>query len=83
MEFVGVEFDDRLVESVLRELAKRNILSVIIEGGAQWLQTVIDSGLWDEARVERGPHSEKLGVEPGQKGVKAPNLDSVFLDRMT
>ena len=78
VEFVGVEFDDRLVESVLRELAKRNILSVIIEGGAQWLQTVIDSGLWDEARVERGPHSEKLGVESGQKGVKAPNLDSVF-----
>ena len=78
VEFVGVEFDDRLVESVLRELAKRNILSVIIEGGAQWLQTVIDSGLWDEARVERGPHSENLGVESGQKGVKAPNLDSVF-----
>ena len=86
VEFVGVEFDDKLVESVLRELAKRNILSVIIEGGAQWLQTVIDSGLWDEARVERGPHSiqcimhnAKCTIEEAQKlalnGVRAPKLD--------
>ena len=57
------------------ELYKRGIMSIIIEGGAQWLQTVIDSGLWDEARVERGPHSEMLGVLPRQEGVKAPRLD--------
>jgi riboflavin biosynthesis pyrimidine reductase len=61
-------------------------MSIIVEGGAQWLQTVIDSGLWDEARVERGPHSircimynAKCTIEEAQKlsqnGVKAPKLD--------
>ena len=83
VEFVGIDFEGDVVRAVMDELYKHGVMSIIIEGGAQWLQTVSYSGLWDEARVERGPHSEKLGVEPGQKGVKAPNLDSVFLDRMT
>ena len=88
VEFVGVEFDDKLVQSIMDELYKRGIMSIIIEGGAQWLQTVIDSGLWDEARVERGPHSiqcimhnAKCTIEEAQKlsrnGVRAPKLDSV------
>ena len=87
VEFVGVEFDDKLVQSVMDELYKRGIMSIIIEGGAQWLQTVIDSGLWDEARVERGPHSiqcimhnAQCTIEEAQKlsqnGVKAPVLDN-------
>jgi len=47
-----VDFNAPLVPQVLSALYERNILSVIIEGGSQWLQTVIDSGLWDEAHVE-------------------------------
>ena len=74
VEFVKINFDKNIVSTILQELAKRNILSIIIEGGAQWLQTVIDSGLWDEARVECGPHSSKLGVVLTQKGVKAPKI---------
>lgn len=76
VEYVGVDFDDKIVETILEELAKRNILSIIIEGGAKWLQTVIDSGLWDEARIEKGPNSVKLGVNSDAKGVKAPTLNS-------
>ena len=76
VEYVGIDFDDKIVETILKELAKRNILSIIIEGGAKWLQTVIDSGLWDEARIEKGPNSVKLGVNPDAKGVKAPTLIS-------
>jgi len=49
------------------------------------LQTVIDSGLWDEARVEHGPHSiqcimhnAQCTIEEAQKlsqnGVKAPKI---------
>ena len=78
VEYVGVDFDDKIVETILEELAKRNILSIIIEGGAKWLQTVIDSGLWDEARIEKGSNSVKLGVNSDAKGVKAPTLNSKF-----
>ena len=63
-------------------------MSIIIEGGAKWLQTVIDSGLWDEARVERGPHSIQCimrnaqctmdeAEELSRNGVKAPVLDNI------
>ena len=74
VEFVGVDFEGDIVQEVMDELYKRGIMSIIIEGGAKWLQTVIDSGLWDEARVERGPNSVKLGVNPDAKGVKAPRF---------
>ena len=85
VEFVGIDFEGDIVRSVMDELYKRGVMSIIIEGGAKWLQTVIDSGLWDEARVERGPHSiqcimhnAKCTIEEAQKlsrnGVKAPRI---------
>jgi diaminohydroxyphosphoribosylaminopyrimidine deaminase / 5-amino-6-(5-phosphoribosylamino)uracil reductase len=37
--------------NLLKDLYKRKIQSVIIEGGQQTLQHFIDEGLWDEARV--------------------------------
>jgi diaminohydroxyphosphoribosylaminopyrimidine deaminase/5-amino-6-(5-phosphoribosylamino)uracil reductase len=32
-------------------LYRQNIQSVLVEGGAKLLQSFIDAGLWDEARV--------------------------------
>ena len=85
VEFVGIDFEGDVVRAVMDELYKRGVMSIIIEGGAQWLQTVIDSGLWDEARVERGPHSiqcimhnAQCTIEEAQRlsqnGVKAPKI---------
>ena len=48
-------------------LYNNNINSVIIEGGAQTLQTFIDENLWDEARVFTGQTTFKTGV-------KAPHI---------
>ena len=89
VEFVGVDFEGDIVQEVMDELYKRGIMSIIIEGGAKWLQTVIDSGLWDEARVERGPHSIQCIMHNAQctieeaknlslNGIKAPTLTSNF-----
>ncbi len=47
---VRVDEEGFLVQLV-SDLYKRNIQSVIVEGGAQTLQLFITSGLWDEARV--------------------------------
>ncbi|MBS1681009.1 MAG: bifunctional diaminohydroxyphosphoribosylaminopyrimidine deaminase/5-amino-6-(5-phosphoribosylamino)uracil reductase RibD [Bacteroidetes bacterium] len=43
--------ENNFLNDLVADLAKQKIQSVIIEGGAQTLQLVIDSGLWDEARV--------------------------------
>ena len=52
---------------VLAGLYSRGITSVLVEGGAQVLQSFIDAGLWDAIRIERG--STNIGGE-----VKAPRL---------
>lgn len=67
VEFEVIDFRGDVYGQVLERLYERNILSVIIEGGAQWLQTVIDSGVWDEAHIETGEIS--LG-----NGIVAPKL---------
>jgi diaminohydroxyphosphoribosylaminopyrimidine deaminase/5-amino-6-(5-phosphoribosylamino)uracil reductase len=54
IETLVISFNDNLVEGILNELYNRNIQSVIIEGGAQTLNSFICKNLWDEARVFTG-----------------------------
>jgi diaminohydroxyphosphoribosylaminopyrimidine deaminase/5-amino-6-(5-phosphoribosylamino)uracil reductase len=54
---------------ILTDLAKRGIHSVMVEGGAAVLHSILESGLWDEAHIEVAP--ELTLREPG---VPAPNL---------
>lgn len=58
-----VTFDDTLPQQIFTSLAELGINSIIIEGGAKWLQTVIDSGMWDEARIETAPSFLHNGVK--------------------
>ena len=69
LHYVTVPFDKQLPQRILDELYSRKIISVLIEGGAQLLQTFIDAGLWDEARIFTG--TSVFGA-----GVKAPRLVS-------
>ncbi len=43
--------EENFIENLVGDLFKRNIQSVIVEGGAQILQLFIDGSYWDEARV--------------------------------
>lgn len=52
---------------LLKDLHKRKIQSVIIEGGLQTLQSFIDQGLWDEARVFKS-------MRTFGKGISAPHF---------
>ena len=65
--YANVSFDEKLAQNILNELFKRKIISVLIEGGTRLLQTFIDAGLWDEARVF-------TGVVKFGEGVKAPEI---------
>lgn len=46
-----VREDRDLLLQILQDCFERNLLSIIVEGGANLLQQFIDAGLWDEARV--------------------------------
>ena len=65
-----VDFDN-LAPSLLKELHSRNIQSIIIEGGAQTLNTFIEAKVWDEARVFTS--KKTLG-----KGIQSPLIQSVI-----
>ncbi len=47
---------------VVRDLAARGIHSVLVEGGAQVLQHILDSGIYDELHIEVSP--QILGTPP-------------------
>jgi len=48
--------------SILQKLTELNIISVLIEGGAQTLQSFIDANLWDEAAILHGNVSFEEGT---------------------
>lgn len=55
-------FDNQLPGLIMNILHKKNIQSVLIEGGFKTLQSFIDSNFWDEARVFKGKALFKKGT---------------------
>ena len=68
LNFCQVTEDVNLVLQIVNALYQMKIQSVIVEGGAQLLQSFIDEGMWDEARVIK---NENLII---QHGLAAPEL---------
>lgn len=68
LEFAGVDFSE-LELNILKELSKRKIQSLIVEGGAHTLNSWIQKGLWDEARVF-------MSNTKFERGIAAPILES-------
>lgn len=65
-------------DEMLRELYRRGVTSLMVEGGAAVISGFIVSGLWDEARVEINPM--RLGGD-GSAHVEVPSGD-VSAERM-
>lgn len=51
ISYYQVSQDASMVHQVLNGLKQLGIMSVMVEGGARLLQSFIDEGAWDEARV--------------------------------
>lgn len=65
-----IKIQETSTKYILEELYKRNIQSVLVEGGSRTLQYFIIDNVWDEARVVVG--DLKFG-----DGVKAPIINKV------
>jgi diaminohydroxyphosphoribosylaminopyrimidine deaminase/5-amino-6-(5-phosphoribosylamino)uracil reductase len=68
--FYQVTEDVSLVHQITNALYQLKIQSVIVEGGARLLQSFIDEGMWDEARVI---NNEELIIK---NGLNAPQLSN-------
>jgi diaminohydroxyphosphoribosylaminopyrimidine deaminase / 5-amino-6-(5-phosphoribosylamino)uracil reductase len=67
VSFVKIDFEKDIPKEILTELFNRQILSLIVEGGKQILESFILKDLWDEAHVFTG---DKFFFE----GITAPRL---------
>jgi diaminohydroxyphosphoribosylaminopyrimidine deaminase / 5-amino-6-(5-phosphoribosylamino)uracil reductase len=80
--YYQVTEDVSLVHQMINALYRMNIQSVLVEGGSYLLQSFIDEGVWDEARVIT---NEQLSIGAGLpapvlKDEKLQNSEHIFSD---
>lgn len=74
LEYFPTDPDSPLIPQILDELFRREILSLLIEGGQRVLNDWIASGLWQEARVITSP----MRIS---QGLNAPVLEGASWER--
>ncbi len=86
-EIPGVETiclkNEGFLQSLLNELYRRNIVSLIVEGGRYTLQQFIDQNLWDEARIITGNIEFKSGVKAPVLPYSKVNVYQIGNDEIT
>jgi diaminohydroxyphosphoribosylaminopyrimidine deaminase/5-amino-6-(5-phosphoribosylamino)uracil reductase len=78
--YVNPSYD---LEGLMEELYDQQILSVFVEGGARLIESFLESGLWDEARVFTGKMCFGQGVkapEPGTEPVERLRLRETVVE---
>lgn len=69
IEYILLKEGVNTVIAICTELHRRNIQSLIVEGGSKTLQSFIEANLWDEARIFRGTSIFNDGIgSPHIKG---------------
>ncbi|MCK0131820.1 bifunctional diaminohydroxyphosphoribosylaminopyrimidine deaminase/5-amino-6-(5-phosphoribosylamino)uracil reductase RibD [Flavobacteriaceae bacterium F08102] len=62
-QYIVIDFQQSIAHQIGNQLYRLGIQSILIEGGAQTLQTFIDAELWDEAYVFKGDVRFEKGLE--------------------
>jgi len=74
--------EENFIGDVVKDLLKKNIQSVMVEGGATTLQLFIDAGLWDEARVFVSDKDFGKGIKASKLPGNLMHQESVFNDTL-
>lgn len=72
-----------VVPQLLNALYQRGMQSLLVEGGADTLQSFINQGAWDELRVETAPLTVSAGTRAPQIPVGATAVCSQHIDGNT
>lgn len=73
VQYYKIANDQNAVHEIIKAINQLQLQTVLVEGGAQLLQSFIDAGLWDEARIIE---NEVLKIE---NGLNAPVLNNHHL----
>jgi diaminohydroxyphosphoribosylaminopyrimidine deaminase/5-amino-6-(5-phosphoribosylamino)uracil reductase len=72
-QYYQITSDVSAVHQIINGLYQMNIQSVLVEGGAQLLQSFIDEDMWDEARIIENTESANWNVKDGLDAPKLVN----------
>jgi diaminohydroxyphosphoribosylaminopyrimidine deaminase/5-amino-6-(5-phosphoribosylamino)uracil reductase len=83
VEYVKLDPHDDLSEVILNNMQERGVMSVLVEGGTLLIQSLIDKGLWDEARVFTSPITFGEGIRaPQLKQASLQSRESIAQDQL-
>jgi diaminohydroxyphosphoribosylaminopyrimidine deaminase/5-amino-6-(5-phosphoribosylamino)uracil reductase len=81
----GNDHGDDYIPHILDHLYRMEVISLMVEGGASLLNSFLESGVWDEARVftgnctfRSGVPSPMIGTEPSQRQYIGDDLLEVY-----
>lgn len=74
LEFIKLD-DNNFLGQLIHSLFELNIQSIIVEGGTKTLQSFIDKGWWDEARVIT---NKEMVIE---NGISAPEMKDFTIEK--
>lgn len=74
LTFLELPFHERLLLRILKFVKQQNIGILMVEGGVQLINSFIEQGFWDEARV-------LIGDKHWKKGKEAPSIPSEKFNR--
>ncbi|MDI3321819.1 bifunctional diaminohydroxyphosphoribosylaminopyrimidine deaminase/5-amino-6-(5-phosphoribosylamino)uracil reductase RibD [Pinibacter soli] len=72
IEYYQISEDTSIVHQITNALYQLQVQSVLIEGGTRLLQSFIDEGYWDEARIIT---NDELMID---EGIQAPSLTNAL-----
>jgi diaminohydroxyphosphoribosylaminopyrimidine deaminase/5-amino-6-(5-phosphoribosylamino)uracil reductase len=75
LDYLKIDFQQNLVENILKALYEHPIQSLIVEGGKKTLELFLEAGLWDEARIFYSPTQ-------WEEGVQAPQIQGKLQEEM-
>ncbi|MBL4657790.1 MAG: bifunctional diaminohydroxyphosphoribosylaminopyrimidine deaminase/5-amino-6-(5-phosphoribosylamino)uracil reductase RibD, partial [Flavobacteriales bacterium] len=81
-ETVALKEGPDQLRSLLADLYKRDIISIIVEGGSTLLKSFIDQRIWDEARVFTGPENFGDGLSSPDLKVDYTDTEAIGSDKL-
>ncbi|MBN1115566.1 MAG: bifunctional diaminohydroxyphosphoribosylaminopyrimidine deaminase/5-amino-6-(5-phosphoribosylamino)uracil reductase RibD [Bacteroidales bacterium] len=82
LTYIRLNFDEPILDAVLEELYTREILSLMVEGGRKLLQSFINNGLWDEARIFMGNKDFKNGIKAPEIHANSKSFKQILNDSL-
>lgn len=83
IDYEALDFNNDPIPQLCTMMHRRQITSVIVEGGAKTLQSFIDNNLWDEARIFKNDVVFKTGLKAPVRLGKVISKVQVLNDTLT